>query len=275
MGAFVGRTNELSRMADHARAVRTARSVRAVFVFGAPGSGKSRLLLQAAPLVANLGRLDVTGYEPERDVPLAASIGMLRVLATVPAAGERLDSVLFEGPSAGGGDRLRVFDAAWQCFAASGRHAIVVDDVQWLDEASLALLHYLVRNAREARRALLLVVGGRDVPAARAFEASVRARLPVEAVTSLELPPLDDEDADHLVRDLAPGLAPADVERIRTAADGSPFWLEALARSRPGSATLPSLIGARLLGLDTDARELLGLLAVAARPIAPADAATA
>src|SRR6476469_1995214 len=105
MGAFVGRTNELSSIADHARAVRTARTVRAVFVFGAPGSGKSRLLLQASSLIATLGRLDVTGYEPERDVPLAASVGMLRMLALVDTAGARLDTVLFEGPSTGGADR--------------------------------------------------------------------------------------------------------------------------------------------------------------------------
>src|SRR5690242_16502067 len=115
MGAFVGRTNELSAIADQSRAVRSSRSVRAVFLFGPPGSGKSRTIAQASPLLEQLGRFTVVGYEPERDVPLSAASSMLRSLAAVPGRGERLDSVLFGSSSGDGIDRLRVFDAAWQC----------------------------------------------------------------------------------------------------------------------------------------------------------------
>src|SRR5439155_20814802 len=53
----------------------------------------------------------------------------------------------------------------------------------------------------------------------------------------------------------------------------SPFWLEAFARPGASAADAAQLVTARLRGAGADAAALVGLLAVAARPLSLADAA--
>ena len=73
-------------------------------------------------------------------------------------------------------------------------------------------------------------------------------------------------------------LAPtADEEAARAFAAksrGSPFWLEALVRSGGAETDAGRLVTVRLRGAGADAAALLALLAVAARPLTLADAAT-
>ena len=69
----------------------------AAVIVGDPGSGKTRLLAELASRLADMTQLSVVGYEPERQVPVAAAAELLRTLRAVPDGGDRLRAVL-SGP---------------------------------------------------------------------------------------------------------------------------------------------------------------------------------
>jgi hypothetical protein len=77
---FVGRDHELSAIAEVAGSVVRDRRPAAILVVGEPGQGKSRLLAEAGNPAGFGHHLSVLGYEPERNVPLAAAREMLRRL---------------------------------------------------------------------------------------------------------------------------------------------------------------------------------------------------
>jgi DNA-binding CsgD family transcriptional regulator len=88
----------------------------------------------------------------------------------------------------------------------------------------------------------------------------------------VELGPLDRQAGIQLARELRPGLAPERAASLWRRAQGSPFWIEALARDEaedPGR-----IMFARLGGVTTDGASLCALLAVAGRPLAAGDAAS-
>ena len=171
-------------------------------------------------------------------------------------------------------DALRIFDAVERSLAEVPSPSIVVDDLQWVDRSSLALLHYLVRTAQEGSRPLVVVVGARETPEARAFADAVVASLGDGQSLALELGPLDERAGIDLARSLAARLTPDQALAIWRQSEGSPFWIEALARSGP-TADLDALVTARLRGAGRDAREALALAAVVGRPIGSGEAAAA
>ena len=87
MSVFVGRASELAALDE---IVRTAKrgNVTAALITGEPGSGKSRLLVEAASHVRMPRQFRVVGYEPEYEVPLASAAGLLRALAEVEPYGQ-------------------------------------------------------------------------------------------------------------------------------------------------------------------------------------------
>ncbi len=265
---FVGRDHELATLRQ--LAADGSEGPRVGVVVGDPGSGKTRLLGEAAAGVTIERRFELVGYEPERRVPLAAAAPMLRRLEQEPE-GRALRRLLVEG--SGALEPIRVFEAALRAFARETPTLVVVDDVQWLDELSLALCHYLVRGAAAERCPLVLVAAARPSRHGHMLVESLAAVLGPERVTRLELGPLDADAADELLRSLAPGLAASDVELRRERAGGSPFWLEALARADDVAADAQRLVTARLRGAGADVVEVLSLLVVAARPVTTNEAA--
>jgi DNA-binding SARP family transcriptional activator len=75
---------------------------------------------------------------------------------------------------------------------------IYVDDVQWVDAASLELLDYLVRRCAEEAVPTLTVMTLRD-EAAKAFEPTLRALRCQASVTTMRLSALTQADSDHVV----------------------------------------------------------------------------
>ena len=90
MAGFVGRTRELDALID---LVGRYEGPSAALVYGEPGSGKSRLLGEVRRQLAVEASFSIVGFEPERQVPLAAASGLLRELARVPAGGAELASL--------------------------------------------------------------------------------------------------------------------------------------------------------------------------------------
>jgi DNA-binding CsgD family transcriptional regulator len=273
MSAFVGRAEELAALDEVGRAA-SAGQVAAAVVVGDAGSGKSRLLAEASDRSALARVFCVIGYEPERQVPIAAASDLLRALVDTPA-GRQLGVLLFDSSpeQASVLEPMRVFEAAHRSLRMIEPALVLVDDLQWVDELSLALCHYLVRAADATDESLALVAAGRPSPNEASLSASLGQVLPPERLMRLELGPLTSGEALELAKALAPALRDAEVRDLADLAGGSPFWIEALVRTGGAAADAGRLVTARLRGASVDAGTLVALLVVAGRPLALADAA--
>ncbi len=274
MSAFVGRREELVELREIA-AVAAAGDVAAAVVVGEPGSGKSRLLAEAAGRVPLSNRFRVVGYEPERAVPFAAASDLLLSLTATAGATHGLESLLFGGgrQEAAALQPLRIFETAHRALRTVGPALVLVDDLQWIDELSLALCHYFVRAAHDRGEPLALIAGGRPSPTSVSLSESLAQVIPPKHLRRLELGPLTSGEALELVGMLDPGLADAAAHELVARSGGSPFWLEALVRTSGAEVDAGRLVTARLRGASGDAGGLLALLAVAGRPLAFGDAA--
>src|SRR5918996_3243925 len=228
-GRFVGREREVEELKAVLAAAVTEEAQNAGLVIGAPGSGKSRLLAEIADR-AQVRVLRITGYEPEQAVPLTAARDLLKELSRSPRQGSGLETVAF-GSEAWGetATPLRLFEAAYQCLAERSPVLIAIDDLQWVDDVSVALVTYLVRASIADGTPIALLAVGRPSARAGTLRDALAAMLPDEALHELELAPLSESAGVALVRDLAPRTATDDARRIWERAGGSPFWIEALA----------------------------------------------
>jgi tetratricopeptide (TPR) repeat protein len=131
--------------------------------------------------------------------------------------------------------------------------AILLDDIQWADPASIEVLDAVVLALRDT--SIFIAWFGR--PESVALHGGLdRAR----AMTVLRLAPLTPSAACELAAALAPG---EHVSRLVELAQGHPFVLEELARGASSgtaelrSATAASVAEARVLALDADDRRCL------------------
>lgn len=269
--AFVGRARELDSLTRlSGRGV--DRPVVGLLMWGDPGAGKSRLLDEFASGADSGMCLRLAGHESEATVPLAGVATLLRALVD-PDEGAALQRLLVDGGDALSLDPLRVFEAAHRALRRRGPTTLLVDDAQWVDVMSLALLHYVARAAADAGDRLILIVASRPSAQTDSFARSLAHALPLGATTVLELGGLNQVDGVALARELRPDLSPFEAEELWRRTGGMPFWLETLARHGGPTADPAQLLQTRLLGLDGDAARLLALLAVAGRPFPVSDAA--
>jgi DNA-binding NarL/FixJ family response regulator/tetratricopeptide (TPR) repeat protein len=192
------------------------------------------------------------GYEPEQGIAYAAARDALVALGTgIPD----LDA---------GEARIATFEATHRAIGDEPL-LLVLDDMQWFDETSLALCHYLLRAATGERRRSLVVAAGRPSARMREFQMGA-ARLELEP-DLLRLGPLDRASGLDLALHLDPQLVRVDAERIWERAEGSPFWIEQLAvgRGTLDEAVAPELVEA----LSDEEGAVLALLVAAGRPLTP------
>jgi len=273
MSPFVGRREELEAIDRVAR--RTGAGVPTLaLVVGDPGIGKSRLVTEAARAASFARRFELIGYEPETLVPFSAASQLVRPLAAMSAAGRRLEQLLYETPTERSAlERVRIFEATHRALRTAGPALVVVDDLQWVDDLSLALVHFLLRAAATDGQSLAVIAASRPSPKEATFSTSVENVLQPDHVLRFELEPLSAAEGVELIKALAPALGDDEARAIAKKAAGSPFWLEAVTQTQGSEATATRLVTARLRGCDADAGELVALLAVAARPLALGDVA--
>ncbi len=143
--------------------------------------------------------------------------------------------------------------------------------MQWVDDGSRALLHYLVRAAESGGQALAVVIALRSSHSPSYAESLGAVITSSTRRLGMELGPLDRAAGIAVVTELAPQLSPQAAAALWQRSGGSPFWLEVLASSDPGVADVGALVRHRMAGAGVDAVFLLAALALAGRPIAVED----
>src|SRR5581483_7022619 len=149
---------------------------------------------------------------------------------------------------------------------------LAIDDLQWADADSLALLADLVRPPSPR---LLVIATVRSVPGHDPAANEMLARLPfdLENVRHLAIDPLPHDEASALARHLV-GAERAGAERIADEAGGHPLFIEQLARDVVEHHTAPdqrdsleAVLWSRILKLARAEREILTVVAAAGTPL--------
>src|SRR5947199_7891845 len=264
MAEFIGRPHELELVRGALARARRERRPTAVVVDGEPGVGKSRLIDEASRDV-RADRVAVSAYEPEMSLPFSLGHDLTRSLArSSHAAGQILGPMLAPQPGGQRPDWSSVFEAAHRAAGVGDSLLITIDDFQWADERSTALLHYLVRGAQAARHPLAPVVGGRRSISVSALVTSLE-RLLGDRLTRVTLGPLDHHSTVELARAVNPALDPKAAAAVADRSGGWPFWCALLAEARDVDADVARIVADRLSATGTDATVLFETIALLGR----------
>lgn len=265
MVRFFGRQEELEAIVASLHTAQRERRVTAVVVEGAPGAGKSRLVAEALRRSPIGAKVECAGYEHEGGLPFAVGADLLRALTSSTQRGDvDIDSVSSASLEQSA-PWIAAFEAAHQGRAQRGELVIAVDDAQWCDERSMALLRYLARGAASARESLAFIIAGRPGDATAALLSSFSGLLG-DGLRRVCLGALDEEAATALVLDVNPALGQADVESVIRRSEASPFWCTLLARSDDEMGDIDGIVSGRLRRAGSDALAILTTLAVLGRP---------
>ena len=286
---LVGRERELA-LFDHLwdRAVDEGHP-HLVAIIGPAGMGKTRLAREISARIEGQGSLSLWGrslpYEEQsayraagqiiRDVAgifendpaeearakLAASVGDLFPETEATEATRYLSVLLGLGLDKPPGDAIHLLFAMRMLIEHLAERQpvlVVFEDVHWADEPLLALIDYLVSHVRDARVVLMALARPEFLETRQAWGGGMVGQ------TTLPLEPLRDADATAVVSSLLPTAEPAEVERVVSAAEGNPLFLEELVASvtdRIPIEELPSTvraaIAARVDGLPAGIRATL------------------
>jgi DNA-binding CsgD family transcriptional regulator len=264
-----------------------------VVATGDAGLGKSSLLKVADQLAQRRGRrvLSVTPTQFDRGLPFA---GLAELISQCPSGAEQslpqpqrraLAVALHRAePDAGEVDALAVplaVQGLLRHLCESEPVTLIIDDLQWLDQASIGSLAFALRRLAVDPGRLSTLVGTRPDPAGGAD--LIRA-LP-EPRRELSLPPLEDWAIGQLLRArLGPRWTPPMSAGVARASSGNPFLALMIAQAMqselskwcwsagdghdlvfPVPPSLSGLLGEKVTLLPQGVREVLLLVSAAGR----------
>jgi DNA-binding CsgD family transcriptional regulator len=298
--ALAGRVGELQAVSE----LLSGESPRAaMLIIGEAGVGKSRLVAAAADAVRRMDVVVLTGgcLRLSEGLPFLPVLDVLRALGQVDE-GRLLNAALAGCPPfvraevgrllpdlaeptsesvAGGSDdgwrKQRLFEALRRLFeAVAGRRAlaVVVEDVHWADTSTVELLDYLLAPGHAVGVAVALTCRSEDDVTPTLADWMERLQRNTR-VRRLDLAPLSEAETGEQIELLlgvpTPRRRAAD---IYARSEGNAFFTEQLVaaqatdRERAGLPVgLRSLLLARAGQVRGTAREVLTVLAVAARPL--------
>lgn len=239
---LVGRARELAALEALGAKVERDGRLAAIVVTGEPGIGKTRLLQEWMQRVRARGGAAVFGaaFEAESGNPYGPWLDAL-------AEGNRAEALVAEvlGGERPSRERLfaRVSAALGEIAPRDRLLVIVLDDVQWLDEASAELLHWVARTGREHRVVLALATREGEIadnaPLVRVLRGLRREGL----LEELALRPLLPEDTAALATTLG---VRSDAADLHARSGGNPLFARELAlaaASSPGADAFPASVG--------------------------------
>ncbi|MBG7699742.1 AAA family ATPase [Streptomyces sp. MC1] len=216
-----GREREITAFREALRTVRGGRGA-CVVVEGAPGVGKSRLLAELDELARRFG-FDVVSVRADELDQYAAGAALQSALQASDAAGRAAATTEDQ--------RLWLLDSitdALEDRAQRAPVAVLVDDAQWADPATLFLLRTL--PGRLAALRILWVLAVRS-ETARPTVARVRADLERLGARWLTLGPLPRQELQHIASDVLGARPSPDLVRLLRGVAGNPFLAIELVRS--------------------------------------------
>ena len=260
-GALIGREPERARLtAALAAAARGRGSL--ILVSGEAGVGKTRLVEDA------LSRADavfVRGAAIPAGSPYGPVTATLRAyLRGTPGAldgcGPLRGPLALLLPELGspepGADRATLVEAircALAAMAANGPVAVLLDDLQWSDEATLELLAALAPGLRELRLLMVAAYRSDEVPRAHPLRRLRHDLRRDRALDEIPVEPLTEAETHLLIARIA-GSEPSP-RLTRTLFDrtgGSPFFIEELTAALDAAGRLRDSPEGRELDVDAD-----------------------
>ena len=257
---FVGRAHELAAMTaelDHARAGRP----RVLWLSGPAGIGKTTLIRRLLADRTDVRVLWASGDEAEIGLPYGVVGQLVDDLPGRPAPAPDAD------PLAVGAELLAVLGELEPV-------VLVLDDAQWMDDASARALVFAVRRLR--RDQVLVVLGTRDgLPAG--WERVAHEHLPLSGLQAEEIVELAETAGGA-------ALSPAAGRRLRDHTDGHPLHVRSLlaelspaelgdtSRILPAPRSFAALVLVRVAKLGSSAQGLVLAAAVLGTRSALADA---
>ena len=236
---LVGRPGE-SEQIGVLLAEAAAGTARCLVFEGDPGIGKTALLEYAAAAAGGFCVLRATGIESDAGLGFAGLLEVSRpVIGLLPAVAAPQAAALRGALRLGApveASRFLVAAGLLSLLAAAAERApvlVLVDDLQWVDQASAQALLFAVRRLRADKVGVIMTVRSGE-------PLSVR----VDGLPRAILAGLGQEAARALLADRAPDVGGSVVDELHAATGGNPLALVEIARSltpsqRAGHDMLP------------------------------------
>jgi tetratricopeptide (TPR) repeat protein/ActR/RegA family two-component response regulator len=249
---LIGHQDQLRQVIRHVETAAGGEG-RLVAITGEPGAGKTRLAqevtrgLNERQFLVAFGRC----YESRINEPFFAFREALQAVYlsgppelrahvrdrwpylsvllpdSEPAAGQSIHQHVDEGRVMAGASGFVMAAARFQPVA------FMIDDLQWADEPSLAMLHYLARQLRGCRVVLLVTYRDGEAKRRQAVDGVLKDLSHEELIDRIPLPLLTKAETGHLALEMmSKGRVSEElISFLYTSTDGNPFYTKELVRA--------------------------------------------
>jgi len=298
---FVGRRRELSLLTESYQSVLPHGPVHLALIQGEPGIGKTRLAKEWLATLTQPGTLATRCFETEQAIPFQPWIDLIRTTlkqTPLPQLGladvwltelahlvpeirlqrPNLELAPMTDPDLARGRIIQAIYHWLETLCRQKPHCIFIDDWQWLDQASITLLRFILRPQQGSQLPLLIIGTQRQaetMPGWSQFKASLERE---NILHHINLYRLSLSEVEMLARSVAlPQSVQTDafLKRLLTETEGNPLFitefLQTLTSDRlktgswPIPPTIQTVLQNRLARLTQTTRQTMAAAAVIGR----------